>query len=113
MQYLQEYASDIISMIRLDRRVVNNRLTESNECHGWDVTKRAKARKENKTGRYDAVIAANGYCDWPLLPDIEGLEAWSKEIPDPIDHAVSYNNAKTFEKKVSKHLVGLLIRFNA
>lgn len=111
MQYLQDYASDIISMIRLDHRVVDVRPTKGDECHGWEVTTRATAKEGNKTERFDAVIAANGHCDWPLLPDIEGLEAWSKEFPDSIHHSVSYKNARTFEKKVSQHLIGLLIPF--
>jgi len=111
LQYLQDYASDIISMIRFGHQVIDVRSAKGDEHHGWEVTAKATAESENKVERFDAIIVANGHCDWPLLPDIDGLDAWSKEFPESLYHSVSYKNAKAFENKVSKHLVGLLIRF--
>ena len=111
LQYLQDYASDVISTIRFDHEVVHVRPTPGNEWHGWEVTVRATADAENKVERFDAVVAANGHCDRPLLPDIEGLDAWSKQFPESLYHSVSYKNGKAFENKVSKYLVDLTIRF--
>lgn len=100
-----------MSIIRLDHKVVNVRPTGGSQRHGWEVTTRATAESDTQTERFDAVITANGHCDWPLLPRVKGLDAWSKDLPDSLYHSVSYKSAKTFENKVSKHLVGLLIHF--
>ena len=109
MQYLEDYASDVVSMIRFDHQVVDVRPTRRDECHGWEVMTRARDEEGSNVERFDAVIAANGHCNWPLLPNVEGLEVWSKEFPDSIYHSVSYKNSKAFENKVSKLPVGLLI----
>ena len=107
LQYLRDYASEIISLIRFDNQVVDVRLTSG---HGWEVTTRTAGEKSNKIEEFDAVVAANGHCDWPLLPNIEGLDAWSEKYPDSLYHSVSYKNAKSFEHKVSKQFKGLLVR---
>ena len=82
LQYLKDYASDITSMIRFNHQVVEVRQARGDECHGWEVTARATAENENKVERFDAVVAANGHCDWPMLPEIEGVDAWSEEFPE-------------------------------
>ena len=107
-RYLQDYASDINSMIRFGNQVVDVRPLGSEELHVWEVTTRVAAEGVDEVERFDAVIAANGHCDWPMLPHIEGLDAWSKEFPESLYHSVSYKNAKAFENKVSRHFVGLL-----
>ena len=107
MQYLQDYASDLYPMIRFDHRVVDVRPTNGDEGHAWDVTTRITAEGKIKVERFDAVIAANGHCDWPLLPNVEGLEAWSEKFPDSLFHSVSYKSAKTFENKVSEYTSSL------
>ena len=33
-----------------------------------------RGKESNKTERFDAVVAANGYCDWPLLRGSQRLE---------------------------------------
>ena len=108
LQYLQTYASEIVQMIRFGHEVVDVRLTSGDKCHGWAITTRTAGESNNKTQRFDAVVAANGHCDWPLLPNVEGLDAWSERFPDSLYHSVSYKNAKTFQHKVSKHLNSLL-----
>lgn len=110
MQYLQDYANDVISMIKFDHHVIDVRPTRGGEDHGWEVTTRVTDGREHEIERFDAVVAANGHCDWPLLPEIEGLDAWSKEYPESLYHSVSYKNAKAFEKKVSKITIGRLLR---
>lgn len=109
LQYLHDYASDIISMIRFDHQVIGVRPTSGDECNGWEVIARATAEREDKVERFDAVIAANGHCDWPLLPVIEGLDAWSREFPESLCHSVSYKNAKAFEDKVSVSSIFLFV----
>ena len=109
MQYLHDYASDLYPMIKFDHHVVDVRPTNGDEGHGWQVTASVTAEGKSKVERFDAVIAANGHCDWPLLPNVEGLEAWSEKFPDSLYHSVSYKSAKPFENKVSKYLVNLLV----
>ena len=110
-RYLQDYASDINSMIRFGHQVVDVRPSRDETLHAWEVTAKAGAEGVEEVERFDAVIAANGHCDWPMLPEIEGLDAWSKEFPESLYHSVSYKNANVFESKVSKHFAGL-IRFS-
>ena len=110
-RYLQDYASEIISIIRFGHQVVDVRPSRAEDVHVWEVTARAAAEGVDEVERFDAVVAANGHCDWPLLPDVEGLGAWSKELPESLYHSVSYKNPKAFKNKVSRFLVGLLTRF--
>ena len=102
LQYLHDYANDVVSMIRFQHQVVDVRSIRGDEYHGWEVTTRANPKKEVEVERFDAVIAANGHCDWPLLPEVEGLNAWGKEYPESLYHSVSYKNTKAFENKVSQ-----------
>ena len=99
MQYLYDYANEVLPMIRFQHQVVNVRPTRDDQYHGWEVTTRAK--EGSTVERFDAVIAANGHCDWPLLPEIKGLDTWSKKYPESLYHSVSYKNTKRFENKVS------------
>ena len=110
LQYLREYASEIMSLIRFDSRIVDVRLEGG---HGWKVTTRTAGEESNKTEEFDAVVAANGHCDRPVLPNIEGLNAWSERFPDSLYHSVSYKNAKSFEHKVSNHSAVFLFAHEA
>ena len=105
MQYLRDYSNEIISMIRFDHKVLSVRPTGADQSHRWEVTTRATGEGENKVQTFDAGVAANGHCEWPLLPPIEGLDAWSQEFPGSLYHSVSYKNAKKFENKVNWHVV--------
>ena len=110
LQYLRDYASEITDMIRFDHEVIEVKMTNGGECHEWEVMTRAGGEKDNRIERFDAVVAANGHCDWPLLPSIEGLDAWSEELSNSLYHSVSYKNPKPFEKRVSNHFICLPVR---
>lgn len=103
MQYLEDYARDLVGMIKFGHRVVDIAPTAKEGCHSWTVTVKAGDGEERSTAEvFDAVIAANGHCDWPLLPPIEGLDEWSKMFPESLHHSVSYKNAKAFKDQVGK-----------
>ena len=104
LQYLQDYASDIISMVRFEHQVIDVKPFSGDERHGWEITARATAKGEDMVERFDAVICANGHCDWPLLPQVKGLDVWSREFPESLHHSVSFKNARAFENKVSVRL---------
>lgn len=111
LRYLRDYASDVILIIKFRYQVIDVRPSRDEERHVWKVTVRAAAGGVDEVERFDAVVAANGRYDWPLLPHIEGLDAWSREFLDSLYHSVSYKNAKAFENKVSRLVVDFLIHF--
>ena len=59
-------------MIGFNHQIVDVRLKDG---HGWEVTTRTAGKETSKLEEFDAVVAANGHCGWPLLPNIEGLNA--------------------------------------
>ena len=113
MQYLQDYANEVIDMIRFSTQVIDVAPTGDGEYHGWTLTTRAGSDGAMDTTQiYDAVIAANGHCDWPLLPNIDGLDDWSRTLPESLHHSVSYKNAMGFKNKVSNEFsMYLLVSF--
>lgn len=104
LHYLEEYAEDIKHLIRFAHQVVDVRPKNGSESRGWEVMTKDIRNDQSAVERFDAVIAANGHCDWPLLPDIEGLDAWIQAYPESLHHSVSYKNAKHFVDKVSPRL---------
>ena len=113
MQYLEEYADEILPLTRLEHEVLDVKPTDCDGIHKWELVVRNNVKHKEITKIFDAVIVANGHCDWPLLPSIEGLEAWSRISPASLYHSTSYRNTKPFEDKVSKVLENSLasIRF--
>ena len=103
MQYLDDYANDVRSLIRFEHHVVDVRPPAGGGQQGWVVTtKDAGNGGIEKAERFDAVVATNGHCDWPLLPPVEGLESWSRLLPESLHHSVSYKNPTPFKDKVSQ-----------
>ncbi|KAL8974265.1 MAG: hypothetical protein Q9197_001492 [Variospora fuerteventurae] len=99
LHYLEKYAEPIKHLIRLDHTVHGVRPKNGKENRGWEVTSRDLNSDRTVAESFDAVIAANGHCDWPLLPAIEGLDAWSTSHPESLHHSVSYKNAGRFVDK--------------
>ncbi|KAL8819715.1 MAG: hypothetical protein Q9223_001903 [Gallowayella weberi] len=98
LQYLQDYADDIMPLIRFEHEVMDLRPKRDKQMHGWEVTVQDRNRI-TKVEHFDAVAVASGHCDWPLLPDIAGLNAWGKTSPESLHHSVSYRNAEIFADK--------------
>ena len=101
-EYLEDYAKAIMPIIRFDHQVVEIRPAKGDECHGWEVTTKEIAKGVNNVKMFDAVIAANGHCEKPSLPNITGLDDWSRQFSDSLYHSVSYKNSNAFKNKVSK-----------
>lgn len=99
-RYLEDYASEIMPLIRFDHRVTEIKPAGDGD-HCWRVTATAMAEGKDLVESFDAVIAANGHCDEPLLPKIDGLDAWARLYPDTLHHSVSYKNPEAFRDKVS------------
>ena len=99
MQYLEDYASDLKSMLRLNHEVLDVRLATDNRSEGqWTVT--TKSNGKTSTTHFDGVIVANGHCERPLMPTIEGLDEWAGQYPDSLTHSVSYRSPARFKDKV-------------
>ncbi|KAL8870686.1 MAG: hypothetical protein Q9174_003325 [Haloplaca sp. 1 TL-2023] len=105
MHYLEGYADEIRHLIQFSTEVVDVRHAKGlSTGAGWGVTLKrslegASLAKANSTEHFDAVIVANGHCDWPLLPPIEGLDNWARMYPDSLHHSVSYKNPDAFKNK--------------
>ncbi|KAL8794096.1 MAG: hypothetical protein Q9195_003281 [Heterodermia aff. obscurata] len=100
LEYLENYANEIRSLILFHHQVISVTPTTEAEPHGWDVQIQETTNARSiKTERFDAVIVANGHCAWPSLPDIDGLDAWAKLYPESLFHTVSYKNPQAFANK--------------
>lgn len=104
MSYLQAYAADLMPNIKLNHQVFDVKPLGDDESSEWEVKVRDLIQGNDKVERFDAIVVANGHCDWPLLPDVEGLDSWSRMLPESLQHSVSYKNAKAYQDKVSKDL---------
>lgn len=90
-----------MSLIKFNHEVVQVQSSNNGKTHSWDVFPESPGENDLHVDSFDAVVAANGHCDWPLLLDIEGLDAWSRKFPRSLHHSVSYKNAGCFADKVS------------
>lgn len=85
LQYVQEYAQTIPSSVQ---RLLNSNVVELRKDQGvWNLKYEDMKTKEFKTDHFDAVVVANGHFNVPFIPDVEGLEEWSKKDPSSITHA--------------------------
>ncbi|KAL8970837.1 MAG: hypothetical protein Q9183_001336 [Haloplaca sp. 2 TL-2023] len=105
MRYLEGYADEIRHLIQFCTEVVDVRpAEESSTGAGWDVTLTKSVVESSvagsiRTEHFDAVLVANGHCNWPLLPPIKGLEEWARMYPDSLHHSMSYKNPDAFTNK--------------
>ena len=102
MQYLEDYSSDTASLIKFEHEVLEMRPADSPVSSGWEIFAKIHRTNEICQEHFDAVLMANGHCDHPLLPPIQGLDAWAKCYPRSLYHSVSYRNTEPFKNKVSE-----------
>ncbi|KAI4256243.1 MAG: hypothetical protein L6R42_006333, partial [Xanthoria sp. 1 TBL-2021] len=99
MEYLENYAQEVNHLISFNHEVIDVALKRDKKGQTWEVAVRNLDTNETQVESFDAVIVANGHCDWPLLPDVEGLDEWSRAFPPSLHHSVSYKNALPFMGK--------------
>ena len=104
MRYLEDYSNDIAHLIRFEHEILEVRPANSPKSSGWEITSKAHGNKESFQETYDAVVMANGHCSDPLLPPIQGLDAWAELFPLSLHHSVAYKNAQAYKDRVS-HVV--------
>ncbi|KAK4553282.1 monooxygenase [Recurvomyces mirabilis] len=96
MEYIEQYAEDVRDLISFQTQVMDVRLTEDER---WTVRTQRVSRDEPGEEReetYDAVIVANGHFNIPYIPEVEGLEEWSKAYPGCITHSKFYRKPEQF-----------------
>ena len=102
LKYIRDYAEGLGPMIRLEHHVLDVRQAVGSNEHQWELSVRVKGEGAIQRETFDAVVVAvNGHTDWPLLPNVAGLNAWSEAHPGSVFHSVSYKNADAFRDKVS------------
>lgn len=102
MSYLKAYAADLMPIIKLNHRVLDVKPPGDNGSFEWELKVRDLVQGNDKVESFDAIVVANGHCNRPLLPEVDGLDTWSRMLPGSLQHSVSYKNAKAYQDKVSK-----------
>ncbi|KAL8819226.1 MAG: hypothetical protein Q9191_007777, partial [Dirinaria sp. TL-2023a] len=99
LEYIRDYSEGLGPMLKLEHHVLDVRQVVAPSDQEWEVSVRVKDGTIQKE-KFDAVIVAiNGHTDWPLLPNVAGLNDWSEAHPDSIFHSVTYKNADAFRDK--------------
>ena len=115
-EYIDEYAKELLPLVRFESQVRDVRLLEaSGNDNSGDGSKTSEIIKEKwllkveelRTGRlqernYDAVVIANGHYSVPYVPDIEGAREWNEMFPGTLTHSKSFRKAEEFLDKVIK-----------
>ncbi|KAI4231825.1 MAG: hypothetical protein LQ349_005374 [Xanthoria aureola] len=96
IEYLENYAQEVDHLIKYNCEVIDVRPKRDQKNGIWEVMTKSLSPNDIHVEHFDAVVAANGHCDWPLLPDIEGLDDWSRAFPQSLHHSVSYKNPLSF-----------------
>lgn len=99
--YLDSIISDfkLLDYFRLNSSV---ELIEKDNINDiWVLTIRHKPRfskvEQWYKEEFDSVILANGHCNVPFIPKIEGLHEFVSKYPDIVRHSKSFRNANEFK----------------
>ncbi|KAK3111237.1 monooxygenase [Teratosphaeriaceae sp. CCFEE 6253] len=89
LEYIERYAEDVLHCIRSKTQVLDVRLTEDER---WSVKTKDVQREGGQENEdvYDAVVVANGHFNIPYIPQVSGIEDWSRAYPGAISHSKFY-----------------------
>ncbi|KAK7182283.1 hypothetical protein DPSP01_006995 [Paraphaeosphaeria sporulosa] len=100
-QYLEEYADDIRTHIRLASQVEQVRISTSDDAHKpqWNLsyTDLSSGRKCEEC--FDAVVCASGHYSDPYIPNIPGISEFDAAHPGVISHSKYYRNPRPYSDK--------------
>ena len=100
LEYLKEYAEDVMHLIKFETQVLDARLHGAKTCT-WEVETKHLRSDQTNTSIYDAVVVASGHYNVPYVPDIKGISEWNQAYPGLISHSKFYRNSLPFaDKKV-------------
>ncbi|KAJ5908566.1 hypothetical protein N7495_001248 [Penicillium taxi] len=97
-EYLDEYASDIRSLIQFQTQVKEVKLRDS-KLSTWDLKTTNLHTGIDTIKTYDSVVVASGRFAVPYLPDIAGIKDWDKSYPGVISHSKLYDSPEIFRGK--------------
>ncbi|KAJ5162256.1 Flavin monooxygenase FMO [Penicillium capsulatum] len=96
--YLHEYAEELRPFIQFQSLVVDITL-QKHARPEWTVTWRDLKTGRTSSGKFDALVVANGHHNDPYIPDLPGMVEWDRAYPGSIVHSASYRRAETFANK--------------
>lgn len=104
LEYCQDYAEGVRSLIKFGRQVSEVRVIPGNQPEAlrrWSVTAIETKTQIQSTHDYDAVVVANGHFSVPFIPPIKGIENWASAYRGSIIHSKAYRDPTLFtDKKV-------------
>ncbi|KAK3654178.1 monooxygenase [Elasticomyces elasticus] len=98
LEYIERYADDIRHLIQFRTQVMDVSLTEDEK---WTVKTQDVSHRDGevKTETFDAVIVGNGHFNIPYMPQVRGIEEWSKAYPGSITHSKFYRTPEQYAGK--------------
>lgn len=105
LKYCNEYAQEVKRLIHFGCQVLDVRPVrhssenEKDNSFSWSVTIADKSSLKATSYEYDAVVVASGHYNVPSIPDIQGLQRWSKAYPTSVLHSKAYRHPATFTGK--------------
>ena len=99
LEYLQNYAEDVMHLIHFRTQVVDVRLEPDGT---WCV--RTRDLSENDTSSvheriFDALVVSSGHFDVSYIPQVPGIEAWDQAYPGSILHSKYYRRPEDYTDK--------------
>lgn len=88
--YIERYSQDVRHLIEFETQVLDLKQELSGK---WTVKTQPVTRDgdgEITEHHFNAVIVANGHFNIPYIPNVPGIEAWSKAHPGIISHSKFY-----------------------
>ena len=100
LKYLEEYAEDMMHLVKFHTQVESISLEISgSEQDVWLVRSRDLLTSDLSTIPYDAVAICSGHYTVPFIPPIPGIGGWNRTNPNIITHSRYYRDPSHFSNK--------------
>ncbi|KAI7369575.1 putative flavin dependent monooxygenase [Hortaea werneckii] len=99
LEYIERYSQDVQHLIHFSTQVLNVRLRDDER---WSVKTQAVSRDVRgyqDEQVFDAVVVASGHFNVPYIPEVPGIEAWSRAHPGRITHSKLYRKPEHYAGK--------------
>lgn len=100
LKYVQNYAKPVEHLIRFNSEITAVTKTELGtwKVEYTDFTQNFPIGK-NYSEEFDAIISSSGHYDLPFLPEVKGIEEWTKKYPGTIQHSKYFDDPKVYTGK--------------
>lgn len=98
LDYLEEYAADLRHLVHFRHKVCDLGLdaTTTSDQDVWRMEVEDLHTGQRSIHLYDAVVVANGHFVVPIVPQINGLEAWNEAYPGAVIHSKAYRKPEDY-----------------